>query len=44
MSDIIKTHRDQGVERVFLCVDSIGKEELMESLSVFFNTLIVVNE
>lgn len=30
--------------RIFLCVDSVGKEELMVQLAQHYKTLIVVNE
>lgn len=30
--------------RVFLCVDSVGKEELMVELAKHYDTIIVVNE
>ena len=43
--EIIDKHsKDNNDLRVLLCVDSVGKEELMVQLANHYNTLIVVNE
>ena len=41
LSEIVDKHPDH---RVFVCVDSLGKEELMVALAEKYQTIIVVNE
>lgn len=41
LCEIIDKHPDT---RIFLCVDSVGKEELMVELAKHYDTVIVVNE
>ncbi|EGR29145.1 hypothetical protein IMG5_161990 [Ichthyophthirius multifiliis] len=41
---IIDQHKGNQNLRVFLCMDSIGKEEIFVFLSEYYQTLIVVNE
>ena len=36
--------RKKGIQRVFICVDTLGKEEIMVVLGRYYQTLIVVNE
>ena len=39
--EIIDKHKNH---RIFVCVDSVGKEELMIQLALHYETIIVVNE
>ena len=41
LCEIIDNHMDY---RILICVDSLGKEELMIALALKYETLIVVNE
>lgn len=41
--EIIENDKGPKV-RFLICIDSIGKEELLIDLAEYFNTLIVVNE